>query len=316
VLLALHGVSKRFGGLQALHDVTCEIDGRAVGLLGPNGAGKTTLMRACLGLQPPDTGVVKVLGIDARRDPGAVRMRLGYAAEGPHRIPGLSGLESVAYAGELCGLPRRTALLRAHEMLDLVGLDEARQRPVEDYSTGMHQRVKLAMALVHDPELLMLDEPTSGLDPGNRDELLQLLVRLRDGDGPAVLLSTHLLHDVERVCDSVIIMDRGQVRYAGTLEELHRRIDGEQVELELRGEGNLAALALALQQAGHAVAPGERPDALRVRLLPGHGPAAIWQAAQAVGATLWQVQPRGQRLEDAFMSAIGQPPAGMQGGAW
>jgi ABC-2 type transport system ATP-binding protein len=316
VLLALHGVSKRFGGLQALHDVTCEIDGRAVGLLGPNGAGKTTLMRACLGLQPPDTGVVKVLGIDARRNPGAVRMRLGYAAEGPHRIPGLSGLESVAYAGELCGLPRRTALLRAHEMLDLVGLDEARQRPVEDYSTGMHQRVKLAMALVHDPELLMLDEPTSGLDPGNRDELLQLLVRLRDGDGPAVLLSTHLLHDVERVCDSVIIMDRGQVRYAGTLEELHRRIDGEQVELELRGEGNLAALALALQQAGHAVAPGERPDALRVRLLPGHGPAAIWQAAQAVGATLWQVQPRGQRLEDAFMSAIGQPPAGMQGGAW
>jgi ABC-2 type transport system ATP-binding protein len=317
VLLALHGVSKRFGGLQALHDVTCEIDGRAVGLLGPNGAGKTTLMRACLGLQPPDTGVVKVLGIDARRDPGAVRMRLGYAAEGPHRIPGLSGLESVAYAGELCGLPRRTALLRAHEVLDLVGLDEARQRPVEDYSTGMHQRVKLAMALVHDPELLMLDEPTSGLDPGNRDELLQLLVRLRDGDGPAVLLSTHLLHDVERVCDSVIIMDRGQVRYAGTLEELHRRIDGEQVELELRGEGNLAALALALQQAGHAVAPGERPDALRVRLLPGHGPAAIWQAAQAVGATLWQVQPRGQRLEDAFMSAIGQPPAGMQqGGAW
>jgi ABC-2 type transport system ATP-binding protein len=325
VLLSLHGVGKRFGGLKALHDVTCEVDGRAVGLLGPNGAGKTTLMRACLGLVLPDAGEVRVLGIDARREPGAVRMRLGYAAEGPHRIPGLSGLESVAYAGELCGLPRRTALLRAHEVLDLVGLDDARQRPVEEYSTGMHQRVKLAMALVHDPELLMLDEPTSGLDPGNRDELLQLLVRLRDGAGPAVLLSTHLLHDVERVCDACIIMDRGQVRYAGGLDELHRRMGRD--ELELRGEGELAALAQALQQAGHAAAPGERPNALRVRLLPGHGPAVIWQAAQAVGATLWQVQPRGQRLEDAFMAAIGQgspglstaagpvpPPAGQAGG--
>lgn len=310
MLLSLHGVSKRFGGLQALHDITCEIDGRAVGLLGPNGAGKTTLMRACLGLQPPDSGVVKVLGIDARRDPGAVRMRLGYAAEGPHRIPGLSGLESVAYAGELCGLPRRTALLRAHEMLDLVGLDEARQRPVEDYSTGMHQRVKLAMALVHDPELLMLDEPTSGLDPGNRDELLQLLVRLRDGEGPAVLLSTHLLHDVERVCDTVVIMDRGQVRYAGPLEGLDRHLGRDRAELELRGEGDLVALAHALGQLGHVALPGERPDALRVWLLPGHGPAAIWQAAQAVGATLWQVAPRGQRLEDAFMQAIGQGQGG------
>ncbi|MCX4242564.1 ABC transporter ATP-binding protein [Paraliomyxa miuraensis] len=295
-------MSKRFGALQALRDVTCELDGRAVGLLGPNGAGKTTLMRACLGLLTPDAGEVRVLGIDARRDPGAVRMRLGYAAEGPHRIPGLSGLESVAYAGELCGLSRRTALLRAHEILDLVGLDEARQRPVEEYSTGMHQRVKLGMALVHDPELLMLDEPTSGLDPGNRDELLQLLVRLREGDGPAVLLSTHLLHDVERVCDTCIIMDRGQVRYAGSLEQLRARMgDDEHV---LRGEGDLAGLASALAQAGHAVAPGERPDALRVRLIPGHGPEAIWRAAQAVGASLWQVQRRGQRLEDAFMAAI------------
>src|SRR5690606_11894487 len=253
-------------------------------------------------------GQVRVLGLDARRNPGAVRMRLGYAAEGPHRIPGLSGLESVAYAGELCGLPRRTALLRAHEMLDLVGLDEARQRPVEEYSTGMHQRVKLAMALVHDPELLMLDEPTSGLDPGNRDELLQLIVRLRDGDGPAVLLSTHLLHDVERVCDACIIMDRGQVRYAGSLQELRARMGDD--EYVLRGEGDLGILADALQREGHAVAHGERPGALRVRLRPGAGPEAIWRAAQAVGASLWQVQRRGQRLEDAFMAAIGEggPP--------
>jgi len=114
------------------------------------------------------------------------------------------------------------------------------------------------------------------------------------------------LHDVERVCDTVVIMDRGQVRYAGPLEGLDRHLGRDRAELELRGEGDLVALAHALQQAGHAVAPGERPDALRVWLLPDHGPAAIWQAAQAVGATLWQVAPRGQRLEDAFMAAIGQ----------
>jgi len=300
-------VTKRFGALQALRDVTCQVDGRAVGLLGPNGAGKTTLMRVCLGLTTPDAGEVRVLGIDARAQPGQVRMRLGYAAEGAHRIPGLSGLESVAYAGELCGLPRRTAVLRAHEMLDLVGLDEARQRPVEGYSTGMHQRVKLAMALVHDPELLLLDEPTSGLDPGNRDELLQLLARLRDGAGPAVLLSTHLLHDVERVCDACIIMDRGQVKYAGSLHELQARMGEE--EHVLRGEGDLAALAGALRAGGHEVRPGEQSDALRVRLAEGAGPAVIWGAARAVGVALWQLQPRGRRLEDAFMAAIGQEDA-------
>jgi len=303
MLLALHGVTKRFGALRALDDVTCCVDGRAVGLLGPNGAGKTTLMRACLGLLVPDAGQVQVLGIDARRDPGAVRMRLGYAAEGPHRIPGLSGLESVAYAAELCGLPRRMSLLRAHEMLDLVGLDQARQRPVEEYSTGMHQRVKIAMALVHDPELLMLDEPTSGLDPSSRDELLQLIVRLRDGDGPAVLLSTHLLHDVERTCDACIIMDRGQIRYAGSLDELRLRM-GED-DYVLRGKGDLQPLGTALSMAGHGVSPGDRPDALRVRLAQGRGPEAIWQVAQEVGAVLWQVEPRGEQLEDAFMTAIG-----------
>lgn len=305
MLLALSGVTKRFGALRALDGVSVQVGGRAVGLLGPNGAGKTTLMRACLGLIAVDQGELSVLGIDARRNPGAVRMRLGYAAEGPHRIPGLSGLESVAYAAELCGLPRRIAILRAHEMLDLVGLDQARQRPVEEYSTGMHQRVKIAMALVHDPELLMLDEPTSGLDPGSRDELLQLIVRLRDGEGPAVLLSTHLLHDVERTCDSCIIMDRGQVRYAGTLQELQQRM-GEEV-YALRGTGPMDALGQTLAQAGHGVWPGDRPDALIVQLMPGHGPAALWAAAQAVGASLWQLQPRGQRLEDAFMAAIGAP---------
>ncbi|MEM6994862.1 MAG: ABC transporter ATP-binding protein [Myxococcota bacterium] len=302
VLLSLRGVQKRFGALQALHNVTCEVDGRAVGLLGPNGAGKTTLMRICLGLLPADSGEVAVLGLDARRDPFSVRARLGYAAEGPDRIPGLSGLESVAYAAELCGLPRRTALLRAHEMLDLVGLDESRSRPVEEYSTGMHQRVKIAMALVHDPELLLLDEPTSGLDPGSRDELLDLLVRLRDGDGPAVILSTHLLHDVERTCDSCVIMDRGQVHFSGTLESLRRR--GEQ-PFVLRVDGDANPLWHTLAQAGHQVAAGRRPGELVVQLSQGSGPPAIWACAQHVSARLIHMQRKELSLEEAFLSTVG-----------
>lgn len=308
MLLSLRSVQKRFGSLQALREVTCEVEGRAVGLLGPNGAGKTTLMRICLGLLPADAGEVRVLGIDARRDPFGVRVRLGYSAEGPDRIPGLSGLESVAYAGELCGLSRRIALLRAHEMLDLVGLDESRARAVEEYSTGMHQRVKIAMALVHDPDLLLLDEPTSGLDPGSRDELLDLVVRLRDGDGPAVILSTHLLHDVERTCDSCVIMNQGVVHYSGTLDDLRSRDEQPYV---LRVDGDLAPLWQGLVSAGHQVAAGRRPSELLVQLAEGSDTAAVWAHAQHVGARVIHLQRREMSLEEAFLSTV-ENAGGMQ----
>lgn len=302
MLLSLRGVQKRFGAVAALADITCDVSGRAVGLLGPNGAGKTTLMRVCLGLSRPDVGEVSVLGIDARRDPFAVRARLGYAAEGPDRIPGLSGLESVAYAGELCGLPRRTALLRAHEMLDLVGLDEARARPVEEYSTGMHQRIKIAMALVHDPDLLLLDEPTSGLDPGSRDELLDLVVRLRDGEGPAVILSTHLLHDVERTCDSCVIMHQGRVHYSGSLEMLRARSNQPWV---VRVDGDPNALWHALANVGYQVGAGARPGELLVMMPDGTTPSVLWDAALQVGARLLHVRRRELSLEEAFLATVG-----------
>lgn len=309
MLLSLRGVHKRFGALQALQDVNCDVSGRAVGLLGPNGAGKTTLMRICLGLMRPDAGEIAVLGVDARRDPFGVRARLGYAAEGPDRIPGLSGLESVAYAGELCGLPRRTALLRAHEVLDLVGLDESRSRPVEGYSTGMHQRVKIAMALVHDPELLMLDEPTSGLDPGSRDELLDMIVRLRDGDGPAVILSTHLLHDVERTCDACVIMDRGHVYYSGTLEALRQRANEPFL---VRVDGDPSAMWHALVNSGHQVAAGRRPGELHVAIGAGQNTETIWAAARQCGARLLHLQKRELSLEEAFLSTVAQAGGGTQ----
>ena len=314
-LFALQGVRKRFGGVVALHDVSCEIEGRAIGLLGPNGAGKTTLFRVLLGLLAPDAGTARVLGLDVRREPAAVRARLGYAMEGPDRIPGLSGLESVAYAGELCGLPRRTAILRAHEVLDLVGLDDARARPVEEYSTGMHQRVKIAMALVHDPELLLLDEPTSGLDPGSREDLLALVVRLRDGEGPAIILSTHLLHDVERTCDACVIMHEGRVRFSGPLDALQSSGVAVSREYEVRIDGDPHGFATALASAGGRVMAGRRPEALIVALAEGHDARTIWWAAQATQTRIWHLEPRALSLEEAFLSAIAAPAADVRSGS-
>ena len=301
MLLSFTGVQKRFGSTIALQGVTAQVDGRAIGLLGPNGAGKTTLMRICLGLIKPTAGEVRVFGIDAVADPGAVRRRLGYAAEGPGRIPGLSGLESVAYAAELCGVRHRDAMLRAHDMLDLVGLDESRYRNVEEYSTGMHQRVKIAMALVHDPDMVLLDEPTSGLDPESRDELLDLIVHLRDSGGPAVLLSTHLLHDVERTCDTCVIMQDGQVRFAGLLADLQRP---HASEYAVRLSKPNPAFVEALAQRGAQVKPDERPDAMTVCLPDATNTTLIWETARVTDASVLHLEPRAATLEDAFMATI------------
>ena len=301
MLLDFRGVRKQFGATLALADATGRVEGRAVGLLGPNGAGKTTLMRIILGLIEPEAGDIRVLGIDARNEPTQVRSRLGYAAEGPGRIPGLTGLESVAYAAELCGLRRRNALLRAHDMLDLVGLDESRYRPVETYSTGMHQRVKVAMSLVHDPELVLLDEPTSGLDPESRDELLDLIVHLRDGGGPAVLLSTHLLHDVERTCDAVVIMTRGAVRFSGPIDELRTRIPSE---YEVRLGDVSPAFTQALEARGASAASVDRADILHVRLPEGAGPDLLWAASAEAGVPVYHLEQRAASLEEAFLQAV------------
>jgi ABC-2 type transport system ATP-binding protein len=304
MLLEFRGVRKLFRGAPALDGVTAAVDGRAIGLLGPNGAGKTTLMKICLGLLTPDAGDAMVLGLDVRRDPTAVRARLGYAAEGAGRLPGLSGLESVAYAGELCGLRRAHALRRAHEILDLVGLDESRHRPVETYSTGMHQRVKVAMALVHDPALVLLDEPTTGLDPESRDELLDLIVQLRKGAGPAVVLSTHLLHDVERTCDACIIMQAGRVLFSGPLDALQVR---RQRVFDVRTRGPAAALAGWLVEHRCHAQPGRRDDELSVTLPPDAAADLVWAGAVATGCPLWHLEPQEATLEEAFLEAIGSP---------
>src|SRR5579859_7510971 len=207
----LTDISRWFGKQRALNAVSLRLERGRIGLLGPNGAGKSTLLKILLGLLPPSSGIGRVLGLDLGRNGTALRRVIGYMPEADALIPGMAGAEYVALAGELYGMPRRQALRRAHEVLTYLDLEDARYRQLEEYSTGMKQRLKLAQALVHDPPVLLLDEPTSGMDPAGREGMLRLLLCLGRDHGKSILLSTHLLGDIERVCETVLILHQGRL---------------------------------------------------------------------------------------------------------
>src|SRR6266852_1034727 len=234
-LIELQHLNRWYGTQQALRDVSLTLEPGRIGLLGPNGAGKSTLLKILMGLLPPSSGDGKVLGHDLLRAGTDLRRAIGYMSEADSLIPGLRGAEYVALAGELYGMPRRQALRRAHEVLTYLKLEEARYRPLEEYSTGMKQRLKLAQALVHDPPVLLLDEPTSGLDPAGREAMLGLLLALSRDHGKAFILSTHLLGDVERVCETVVILHRGKVVKHGQVSELRTRRQ-DRYRLQVQGD--------------------------------------------------------------------------------
>src|SRR5437588_8308599 len=223
MFIELDHVSRSFGTQQALRDVSLRLEHGRIGLLGPNGAGKSTLMKILLGLLPPTSGSGRVLGHALDGAGVELRRAIGYMPEADALVPGLRGADYVGLAGELYGMPRKQALRRAHEVLSYLDLGDARYRRLEEYSTGMRQRLKLAQALVHDPPALLLDEPTSGMDPAGRDAMLELLLRLGRDHGQVILLSTHLLGDVDQVCDAVVILHRGRILIQGPVHELCRR---------------------------------------------------------------------------------------------
>src|SRR5579871_5386299 len=223
----------RYGAKTAIEDLSVEVPEGCVGLLGPNGAGKTTLIKTLLGFLRPAAGTGAVLGLDVATQGLRIRQRVGLMPEVDCHIPGMNAVTFVGYAGELAGMPGSQALRRAHEVLEYCGLGEARYRNVETYSTGMKQRIKLAQALVHGPRLLFLDEPTNGLDPAGREEMLGLVREISHHKDVNVLVSSHLLPDIERTCDQVIVMRNGQVATQGTVDEL-KQVVGTQVEVELR----------------------------------------------------------------------------------
>jgi ABC-2 type transport system ATP-binding protein len=221
------GLGKTYGTHRALRDVTVQVPPGTIGLLGPNGAGKSTFIKCLLNLESPTTGSATVLGVDIRARNRASREKVGYSPEQDCHIAGMAGCEYVTYCGQLSGMPFAKARQRTHEILDLVGMGQERYRLVDTYSTGMKQRIKLAQALVHDPEIVFLDEPTNGLDPSGREHILQLIGSLWKDLGISVVMCSHLLKDIERVCDRVVIIGHGRLLEHDSivgLKSRHRRI--------------------------------------------------------------------------------------------
>jgi ABC-2 type transport system ATP-binding protein len=249
LLLRLDGLTKRYGTVTALDRLTAEVPTGRVGVVGANGAGKTTLFRILLGLSRPSEGGAHVLGVSVADDPVGLRSRIGYMPEHDCLPLDQTAADIVATFGELGGLPARAARQRASDVLDLVGLDEARFRPIGGFSTGMRQRAKLAQAIVADPSLVLLDEPTAGLDPGGREEMLGLVSRL-GSFGISVLMSTHLLDDVQEVCDHVLMIDAGHLVVSGATQSLLERTGT--ISIDVGGDGEAHRLVEALAEAGLA----------------------------------------------------------------
>src|SRR6267154_548777 len=302
-VVTLENVTVTYGRNQALSDVTTTFERGAIGLLGPNGAGKSTMIKSLLGFVVPTQGRMRVLGLDVAASPVEIRARIGYMPENDAHIPGLNAVSFVGYCGELAGLPRADAIQRAHEVLFYVGLGEARYRNVDTYSTGMKQRIKLAQALVHDPDLLFLDEPTNGMDPKGRDEMLDLIRDLAHNKGVSLILSSHLLPDVEYTCDDVVVMDKGRIATAGPIDAL-KQPRGRVYELRVKAP-DLETFFDRLRSAGLECHSTD-DDIVRV-FVPGDGGARqLFELAAAGRVQVRHLRPSVPTLEDVFAHAVGE----------
>jgi ABC-2 type transport system ATP-binding protein len=302
-VVTLDNVSVIYAKNAALRGVTTAFTGGAVGLLGPNGAGKSTMLKALLGFVTPTSGQMRVLGLDVARSPLEIRARVGYMPESDAHIPGMNAVAFVAYCGELAGLPRVDATQRAHEVLFYVGLGEARYRNVETYSTGMKQRIKLAQALVHDPDLLFLDEPTNGMDPKGRDDMLALVRDIATTKAITLILSSHLLPDVEYACDHVVVLHKGAVATQGPISAL-KGTSGRVFEVRVKGDES--GFADALRAEGlecHADGVG----AMRVFVPEERGSQLLFQLALRHGVQVRHLRASVPSLEDVFARALGEP---------
>lgn len=241
LVIETQALTKAFGEQRALDGLNLQVAPGAIGLLGPNGAGKSTFMKCLLQLQPITSGSAKLLGGDVAAKGREIRKRVGYTPEQDCHIPGMVGCEYVTYCAQLCGLPFQAARQRAHEMLDFVGMGQERYRKIDTYSTGMKQRLKLAQAIVHDPEIVFLDEPTNGLDPKGQAQILDLVQSLWSVYGITVVVSSHLLHDVDRICEQIIIIARGRVLVHDTLANLKARRSGAAEVVVAAGHEQLKA---------------------------------------------------------------------------
>jgi ABC-2 type transport system ATP-binding protein len=290
-----------YGKVLALDGVTMRLGEGAVGLLGPNGAGKSTLLRILLGFLVPERGEGRVLEYDIRRDRAAIRRSVGYMPESDCFIAGMDAVTFTTYFGELSGMPRREAMKRAHEVLFYVGLGEARYRLLDSYSAGMKQRLKLAQALVHDPRILFLDEPTSNLDPNGRAEVLELVRDIATKNSIQVILSSHILNDIESICQSVVILNKGRLAAEGRMEDLGA-IRFSLYELRIKGDEE--AFLRELREAGCKVEVTE-DRLLKVYMPEGAESMGLFRAAARAGVQVRSFVKSRTSLEDLFAEAVG-----------
>jgi ABC-2 type transport system ATP-binding protein len=299
-LIELDGLDVRFGARRILKGLTGSLSGRAIGLLGPNGAGKTTLLHTLLGFHPAQGGSARVMGLDIRLQSREIRRLSGYMPENDCYIAGASGLRLTRMLAELTGLPRAAALERSHEALTWVGLGEARYRKIGTYSFGMRQLTKLAQAIVHGPELLILDEPTNGLDPPARQRMIRLIQEVRDSGRTRLVLSSHLLKDVEDCCDEVLILKDGQIAHLCDLEE-ERRANRKFLEMEIVGDA-APLLAMAVERGCEcAVAPGNR---LKMVLPEGVEIRDLYVLAAERDIQIRRLNYKRDSLQDIFLKAM------------
>lgn len=300
-VIELEQLSVTFGKRQILKSLTGALNGRAIGLLGPNGAGKTSLIHTLLGFHPPVSGTARIFGQDITMDARQVRAVIGYMPERDSFIAKMSCVQFVRLMAELSGIPAGHALERAHEALFYVGLGEARYRPVDSYSLGMKQLAKLAQAIVHGPKLIILDEPTNGLDPPTRSRMISLIRQIRDGGRARILLSSHLLRDVEECCDEILVLKDGHIAANCNLEE-ERRANRKFIELETRGGDRTAFVEAAGALGCDYALSGER----RIKLIMQEAVeiSDLYRLALKHGVQIRRLNFKRDSLEDIFLKAM------------
>jgi ABC-2 type transport system ATP-binding protein len=311
-VIELDGLGITFGKRAILKDLRGALSGRAIGLLGPNGAGKTTLIHTLLGFYRPTAGTARIFGQDIAHEAKLVRSQIGYMPERDSFIAKMSCVHFVRLMAELSGIPSDAALERAHEALFYVGLGEARYRNVDTYSLGMKQLAKLAQAIVHGPKLIVLDEPTNGLDPPTRARMIRLIREIRDTGRARILLSSHLLRDVEECCDEILILKDGWIAANCNLED-ERRANRKFIELEMRG-GDRASFAEAVGQLGCEYA---QTSERRLKLVMQEGVeiADLYRLANERQVQIRRLNFKRDSLEDIFLKAMEGEEGAAQYGA-
>ena len=298
--IELNGLNFSYGDIKAVDNVSLNTKKGIYGLLGPNGAGKTTLMKLILGFLKAQSGNGKVLGYGIEENRRELREQVGYMSESDSLIPGMDAVDFTSYLGRLSGMPKQEAIKRAHEVLYYVGLEESRYRKIETYSSGMMQRLKLASSIVHDPVLLFLDEPTSGMDPGSRKEMIELINDISRKGTMSIIISSHILPDIEATCEDVIIMDKGKIIANEKISVIaSKEIDIFEIKLGRDSSGFLKKFQKFKYE------EGER-GVIRMQLPSDFSTKEIFDAALESGTHIKHFLKRKSTLEDTFMNAIGE----------